>query len=140
RPQPVGPGPAPVGPVRPRPPAWPVEREQPRDEAGSNRPAVLDGLRSAPSVPAADLGPGELLWTIGGSGAPIVMSPAELRGDHWAFSGAIEPVSVADTRPGNLPWTLTGQVSDFVGGLPAHYLGWTPRVVAHGGGVFPGAP
>ncbi|MGE3621293.1 MAG: HtaA domain-containing protein, partial [Acidimicrobiia bacterium] len=45
-------------------------------------------------VPA--LGPGELAWSIDGTG-PVEMGTPTNAGDHWAFTGNIHPVIVSDT-------------------------------------------
>ena len=43
-----------------------------------------------------------------------------------------------DTRTATAPWSLSGQVSDFSGGLSGKYLGWTPAVTSGGAGALPG--
>jgi len=45
---------------------------------------------------------------------------------------------VVDTRDGSPAWSLSGQVSDFSGGLSGKFLGWSPRVTSEGAGAVPG--
>lgn len=50
----------------------------------------------------------------------------------WVFTGGLSGVGVQDTRPSVPGWTVTGQASDFSGGISAKNLGWSPALVSAG--------
>ena len=97
-----------------------------------------DDMTIGVTVPAS--GPaGEFVWSIDGDGH-VTLSEATNQGDHWRSSGELQPVVVSDTRVGGPVWSISGQVSDFTGGINGKYLGWTPKVTAVGAGAAPGSP
>ena len=96
-----------------------------------------DGQTVAVTVPPVV---GEFAWSIAGGDHSVRLSDAENTGAYLRSTGAIVPILVTDTRPGGPAWSISGQVSDFSGGLPGSYLGWTPVVTTAGAGAVAGAP
>lgn len=93
------------------------------------------------TVPESTGEPGEFVWSIDGGNALVDLGTAELKGDHWAAAGAMNPVRVTDTRVAGPGWSLSGQVSDFTAdgrSFSGSALGWTPRLVEEGGGAVAG--
>ncbi|WP_157803027.1 glycoside hydrolase domain-containing protein [Compostimonas suwonensis] len=89
---------------------------------------------------------GEFVWNIGGGSGggndPVDLGAAGQAGDHFAVTGAINPVRVTDTRADAPPWSLSAQVGDFTSRgrtFAGKYLGWTPRVLEEGGDAVAGA-
>lgn len=95
-----------------------------------------------------DAQPGVLAMTVSGTTAQLVeedSTPLERR-----FVGELPQITVTDTRdPADIPpdvvWYVLGTASDFTGDedqapIPAHRLGWIPRIVGDdaGGLVFAG--
>jgi hypothetical protein len=66
------------------------------------------------------------------AGHPVVATDPTGHRHAWVFDGSLSGVAVNDTRPTEPGWTLTGQATDFTGGIPAKNLGWTPALVATG--------
>ena len=77
-------------------------------------------------------------WTIDAGQSGVTLSQVAGGDGQLRFGGTLSGVTVVDTRNGNPPWSLSGQVSNFSGGLAGKYLGWVPRVLAPGGGAIPG--
>lgn len=103
-----------------------------------------DGERQdiAVVVPEPQVEPGEFVWSIDGSNDLVDLGTAVQNGDHYAASGAINPVRVTDTRAEAPAWSVSAQVSDFSTGtttFDGKYLGWTPAVTENEGGAVPGA-
>lgn len=84
-------------------------------------------------------GAGEFIWSIEGNRA-VDLGEAVDQGAFLRATGAIVPISVADTRSGGPEWSISGQVSDFAGGVSGSYLGWTPAVIETGAGAVAGDP
>ena len=109
-------------------------------------PVVLEEDQSAGSqeisVDVPKLTAGEFVWTIPGSNDLVDLGTAELRGDHYYATGAINPILVTDTRRGAPEWTVTARIGDFTSddqAISGRYLGWTPAVIEAGGGAAAGA-
>lgn len=102
-------------------------------EGDDGGPGDGPGVPGDPSVPD-----NAFSWTIdaGASGVTLGQVPGDT--GEYRFAGRLGSVTVSDTREGSPAWSLSGQVSDFSGGLPGSYLGWVPRVTAPGAGVYPG--
>jgi hypothetical protein len=100
-----------------------------------------DGQLLAMDVPPAFAG--ELGWFINGGNHLINLGTAARHGNYFTATGAIDPLSITDSRTfGDTSWSLSAQVSDFKDGnatLPGKYVGWTPSIVAAGGGANAGA-
>jgi hypothetical protein len=80
-------------------------------------------------------------WSIdvaaGGVGLELVPGAT----DEYRFAGRLGAITVVDTRrSATASWSLSGQVSDFSGGLSGTFLGWTPSVTRPGAGAVPGGP
>jgi hypothetical protein len=88
--------------------------------------------------PAGELPANTFAWTVDASAAGVTLGEAPGADDEYRFVGNLGSVRVIDTREGNASWSLSGQVSDFSGGLPGSYLGWTPEVTQQGAGALPG--
>ena len=91
------------------------------------------------TVPTGDIG--EFLWSIDGTNDLVDLGVAVDNGDHFAASGAINPVRVTDTRSSGAAWSVSAQVTDFdspVSSFSGKYLGWAPSVVEAGGGAVAG--
>ena len=101
--------------------------------------AADDGDLSIEVVVPEVTGPGEFVWTIDGD-PNVQMTEAANMGSYLQSTGDLTPIMVTDTRDGGPEWSLSGQVSDFSGGLPGSYLGWTPEVLSPGAGATAGAP
>lgn len=82
--------------------------------------------------------PGEFLWSIDGDQA-VTLSEAANQGTYLQSTGSIDPILVTDTRAGGPEWSVSGQVSDFTGGLSGRYLGWNPEVLGDGAGAVAGS-
>jgi len=94
-------------------------------------------------VQIPEAGPGEFLWSIDGTNGLVDLGTAVLSGDHYAASGAINPVRVTDTRLESPGWSVSAEVSDFRADekvFDGKYLGWTPNVTENTGGAVAGAP
>ncbi|MDQ7905282.1 hypothetical protein RB614_12175 [Phytohabitans sp. ZYX-F-186] len=83
--------------------------------------------------------PGEFSWTIDATDRTVTMTDAVNNGSYLRSTGDLKPITVTDTRAGAPGWSISGQASDFTGGLSGKYLGWTPSVLAAGAGAQPGA-
>ena len=77
-------------------------------------------------------------WTIDAASGGVELGRAPGSGDELRFSGQLPGVTVIDTRDGGPAWSLSGQVTDFSGGVSGKHLGWTPRVTSPGAGAIPG--
>lgn len=88
--------------------------------------------------PGAGLPANTFAWRIDTTTGGVTMSRHEQGGDAHLFSGELAPVTVIDTRSAATGWSLSGQVSDFSGGLSGRYLGWTPKVTTPGAGALAG--
>ncbi len=77
-------------------------------------------------------------WTIDAAQSGVTLSQVESAEGQLRFGGSLSGVTVIDTRNGSPSWSLSGQVSNFSGGLDGKYLGWVPRLVSPGGGAVPG--
>jgi hypothetical protein len=82
--------------------------------------------------------PGEFLWSIDAADRTVALSEAVNAGAYLQSTGEIKPIAVTDTRTGGPDWSISGQVSDFTGGLSGSYLGWTPSVIEAGAGAAAG--
>ena len=94
-------------------------------------------------IPEAPVGPGEFTWSIDGTNGLVDLGTAELAGDHYAATGAINPVRVTDTRLESPGWSVAAGISDFRADdkvFEGKYLGWTPKVTENTGGALAGAP
>lgn len=91
------------------------------------------------SVVVPETPEGEFAWQIDGETA-VDLGTAVDAGDHWSASGDLTPIVVSDTRSGGPAWSISGQVSDFSGGVSGSYLGWDPEVLADGAGAVAGDP
>jgi len=94
--------------------------------------ADADGQTVTVTVPTAK---GEFSWSISGGDHSVQLTDAQEHGTYLESSGALVPIQVTDNRAGGPAWSISGQVSDFSGGLPGTYLGWTPTIVAAGAGA-----
>ncbi|MEZ5252620.1 MAG: hypothetical protein R2689_02010 [Microthrixaceae bacterium] len=105
------------------------------DNGGGENPGDGDGDGGGtdPSLPD-----NVFSWTIDAAQSSIVLAPVAGGADFHRFSGSLGNVTVIDTRNSQAAWSLTGQVSDFSGGLSGKYLGWTPKIVTAGAGAIPG--
>ncbi|MGE3621296.1 MAG: HtaA domain-containing protein [Acidimicrobiia bacterium] len=81
--------------------------------------------------------PGELVWSINGDGA-VDLGTTTNQGTFLQAGGAIDPISLTDTRAGGPAWSISGQVSDFTGGISGSHLGWSPEVLSPGAGAVAG--
>lgn len=100
---------------------------------GGPGPVVDDGIEEQePGLPDDTFG-----WTISATGG-ITLGPIPTGAGELRFGGQLAPVRVIDTRTSRAAWSLSGQVSDFSGGLSGRYLGWTPRVTSPGAGAVAG--
>ena len=77
-------------------------------------------------------------WTVDAGQSGVTLRQVEGEDGQLRFGGALTGVTIIDTRHGGPSWSLSGQVSNFSGGLAGKYLGWVPRVVSPGGGAIPG--
>ena len=83
--------------------------------------------------------PGEFSWSIDAADHSVALGTAVNNGDYWEATGSLKPVAVTDTRAGGPAWSVSGQISDFSGGLDGKYLGWSPTVATAGAGAVAGA-
>lgn len=88
--------------------------------------------------PDGELPANTFAWTVDAAAAGVTLGEAPGGDDEYRFVGNLGSVRVIDTRSGNASWSLSGQVSDFSGGLSGSYLGWTPEVTQQGAGALPG--
>lgn len=91
--------------------------------------------------PGGGLPDNAFAWSIdaapGGVGLALVPGAT----DEYRFAGRLGAITVVDTRrSATASWSLSGQVSDFSGGLSGKFLGWTPSVTSPGAGAVPGGP
>ncbi len=77
-------------------------------------------------------------WTIDAGQSGVTLSQVASGEGQLRFGGSLSGVTIVDTRNGSPSWSLSGQVSNFSGGLAGKYLGWVPRVISAGGGAVPG--
>ena len=68
----------------------------------------------------------------------VTLTEAADKGTYLQSTGDLKPIKVTDSRTGGPTWTISGQLSDFTGGLSGKYLGWTPNVSVAGSGATPG--
>ena len=91
-----------------------------------------------PNTPAGSIG----VVINNGTNRLINLGTAVRNGSFYAASGQLDSLTVSDTRtsPSN-GWTLSAQMSNFKDGdatLHAKYFGWSPAVIAAGGGAVEG--
>jgi hypothetical protein len=105
-----------------------------------DRPGTEVGGDTQEPPPGGGLPGNTFAWSIdtaGGVGLALV--PGAF--DEYRFSGRLGAITVVDTRrSATASWSLSGQVSDFSGGLSGKFLGWTPSVTRPGAGAVPGGP
>lgn len=105
-----------------------------------DRPGAEVGGDTQEPPPGGGLPDNTFAWSIdtaGGVGLALVPGST----DEYRFSGRLGAITVVDTRRGaSASWSLSGQVSDFSGGLSGKFLGWTPSVTSPGAGAVPGGP
>ncbi|WP_051797138.1 hypothetical protein [Catenuloplanes japonicus] len=89
------------------------------------------------SVTVLDAPPGEFIWSIDGDRS-VSLGQAAFKDTYLQATGDIAPITVTDTRAGGPEWAVSGQISDFSGGVSGRYLGWTPSVLAPGAGAVAG--
>ncbi len=65
-------------------------------------------------------------------GHPVQATDSTGHRRAWVFTGGLSGVAVSDTRPSAPGWTVSGQASDFSGGISAKNLGWFPSLVSAG--------
>jgi len=110
------------------------------DEVTLNKAPATGTEQLQVVVPEA--APGEFVWSIDGTNGLVDLGTAVDSGDHYAASGAINPIRVTDTRTSGPTWSVSAQVGDFTGSnksFSGRYLGWTPAVVEAGGDAVAGA-
>jgi hypothetical protein len=84
---------------------------------------------------------GEFSWTIDADDHTVSLGTAENKGAYLQATGQLKPVKVTDTRTNQAnAWSVSGQVSDFTGGLSGKYLGWTPKLIEAGTDAVVGSP
>ncbi|MFG6444492.1 metallophosphoesterase [Microbacterium sp. P07] len=104
-------------------------------------PADTDDQQISVTV-KADAEPGEFVWSIDGTNGLVDLGTAEREGDHYQATGEINPIRVTDTRVPGATWAISAQVGDFKAddqSFSGKYLGWTPKLLAAGGGATAGA-
>lgn len=106
------------------------------DACGAGNPPSTDTQSLSVTVP--EVGEGEFTWSISGEDHTVQLTDAENKGAYLESTGAIVPIVVTDTRAGGPQWSISGQVSDFTGGLSGKYLGWAPAVATPGAGATAG--
>lgn len=90
------------------------------------------------TVPQATPG-GDFTWTIDNN-TVVDLGTMTNAGAYYHATGQINAVIVTDTRTSqDNSWSISGQLSDFTGGVAGSSLGWTPRVVTAGAGATAGA-
>ena len=77
-------------------------------------------------------------WTIDAANGGVSLGQIPGGQGELRFGGRLPHVTVVDTRDGSPAWSLSGQVSDFSGGLSGRYLGWSPQLTTAGAGAVPG--
>ncbi|PJJ65437.1 hypothetical protein [Compostimonas suwonensis] len=121
--------------------------------SGNSAAAVVGDFTGTPAAPAADGDqsvavivpaprPGELSWSLEGTGSLVDLGIAQEQGDHFSATGSLVPVRVTDTRIDAPSWSVSAQLSDFVAGdqtVSGKYLGWTPVLLENDGGAVAGA-
>lgn len=107
-------------------------------ESDAPAPEPGDGEQVITVVVPESTEPGEFIWTIVGD-PNVALADAVNMGTYLQSTGEIAPIQVTDTRNGTPAWSLSGQVSDFTGGLSGGFLGWTPQVLSEGAGAVAGA-
>ena len=85
-----------------------------------------------------DLPADTFAWTVDGATGGVTLGQVSGRDGEYRFAGDLGAITVIDTRTATASWSLSGQVSDFSGGLSGKYLGWTPAVTSGGAGALPG--
>jgi hypothetical protein len=59
---------------------------------------------------------------------------------NFAFTAALNPITIKDTRSSKPAWSASGQVANFTpNNVNGKYLGWTPKVISAGAGAVAGA-
>ncbi|GAB3512930.1 hypothetical protein [Phytohabitans suffuscus] len=106
-------------------------------DGGVVDPGPSDGEQDITVTVPEVVEPGEFLWSIDGDQA-VNLGETTDQGTYLQATGAIDPISVTDTRAGGPEWSISGQVSDFTGGLSGKYLGWSPKVLTAGAGATAG--
>jgi hypothetical protein len=123
-------------------PALPLQVTFTAEQGGEETPA--DDEQTIQVTVPEETGPvGEFVWAIDGSNDLVDLGTASLSGDHYAATGAINPVRVTDTRSGAPDWSVSARVGDFsteAGTFDGKYLGWAPNVSENAGGAVAGAP
>lgn len=104
---------------------------------GDPQPEPGDGEQVITAVVPERTEPGEFVWTVEGDSA-VTLGETTDQGSYLQATGSIDPITVTDTRGDGAGWSLSGQVSDFSGGLSGSYLGWSPKVVTAGAGAVAG--
>lgn len=108
---------------------------EPGEPGEPQEPAT--GQQSISVKVPAKVEPGEFLWNIDGDRA-VNLGETTSQGTYLQATGAIDPITVTDTRQNGPEWSISGQVSDFTGGLSGSHLGWTPKVLTVGAGATAG--
>lgn len=98
----------------------------------------VDGDGDGSGDPDEELPANTFAWTVDAAASGVTLGAAPGDDDEYRFVGNLGSVRVIDTRQGRASWSLSGQVSDFSGGLSGSYLGWTPEVTQQGAGALPG--
>ncbi|WP_430791896.1 hypothetical protein [Actinoplanes sp. G11-F43] len=113
--------------------------EVPGEPGEPGEPGGSDGGQQSISVTVPKkVEPGEFLWNIDGDKA-VNLGETSAKGTYLQATGAIDPITVTDTRQNGPEWSISGQVSDFTGGLSGSHLGWTPKVLTAGAGAVAGS-
>lgn len=105
------------------------------DRRGDPGTEVEGGAEGAVPVPED-----RFSWTVDGSSGGVALERVPGDEGEYRFAGELSRITVTDTRTAAPGWSLSGQVSDFTGGLSGRHLGWTPRVASPGAGATPGGP
>lgn len=100
-------------------------------------PAPPGADQQTVTVVVPDAGPGEFVWSVSGASG-VGLGATTNQCSYLQATGAITPIDVKDTRAGAPQWSISGQVSDFTGGLSGGHLGWTPTVLTPGAGATAG--
>ncbi len=108
------------------------------DNDGSNPGADPDGDGGGGDGDGDGLPDDVFRWTIDAGQSGVTLRQLDGAHGQLRFGGTLSGVTIVDTRNGGPSWSLSGQVSNFSGGLAGKYLGWVPRVVTPGGGAIPG--
>lgn len=108
------------------------------NDPGAGTPEPGPGQQVITANVPESTGPGEFVWAIDGDGSVNLGSVTD-RGGYLQATGAIDPISVTDTRVGGPQWSISGQVSDFNGGISGKHLGWGPQILSAGAGAVAGA-